>query len=53
MSGYLCLPRGCELDLVELLNVYKVDFELNNDTSDGRPIDVTFNGELRGEQTAW
>lgn len=50
MFGYLCLPRGCELDLVELLNGYKVDFELNNETSDGRPVDVTFNGELRGEQ---
>jgi superfamily II DNA or RNA helicase len=50
ISGYLCLPRGCEIDLVDLFKVCRVKFELADETCDGREIDVEFNGKLRGEQ---
>ena len=49
-SDYLCLPRGCELDLVNLLGNLKADVEWADKTSLGRAISVEFNGLLRDEQ---
>jgi len=47
---YLCLPRGCEEDVKDLLNEYKVGMACINKTNCGRTIDVEFNGKLREEQ---
>lgn len=49
-SDYLCLPRGCEPDLVNLLGNLKADVEWADKTSLGRAISVEFNGLLRDEQ---
>ncbi len=50
ISGFLCLPRGCEVALVDFLDRYKVRYELTVETCGGKPINVEFNGELLGEQ---
>ncbi|MBA1336077.1 MAG: putative helicase [Firmicutes bacterium] len=47
---YLCLPRGCELDLINLLNTHKVDVKWVDKSYSGKRIDVEFNGQLRDEQ---
>ncbi|MCL6477350.1 MAG: DEAD/DEAH box helicase family protein [Peptococcaceae bacterium] len=47
---YLCLPRGCEEDVKDLLNEYKVGMACIDKTNCGRTIDVEFNGKLREEQ---
>ncbi|MDR2302643.1 MAG: DEAD/DEAH box helicase family protein, partial [Deltaproteobacteria bacterium] len=47
---YLCLPRGLEDEVNEILENNSVDFQLVDETNLGRDIDVTFNGELRFEQ---
>ena len=47
---YLCLPRGLEDEVCELLRDNGVQIQLSDKTNEGRKIDVTFNGELRGEQ---
>jgi superfamily II DNA or RNA helicase len=49
-DGYLCLPRGCEADLVELASKFKIKLEWEDKTNHGKNIDVQFKGELRGEQ---
>jgi len=47
---YLCLPRGLENEVVELLKNVGVKIKWSNKTSKGRKIDVAFNGALRDEQ---
>jgi superfamily II DNA or RNA helicase len=47
---YMCLPRGCEQDLNNLLDEIKVKSTWIDKTNAGREIDVTFNGALREEQ---
>nr|HPR32472.1 DEAD/DEAH box helicase family protein [Prolixibacteraceae bacterium] len=49
-ADYLCLPRGCEFDLMELASKFKINVEWHDKTNRGRHINVCFNGELRGEQ---
>lgn len=49
-NGYLCLPRGCETDLIDLANKFDVKISWNDKTNQGNHINVQFNGELRGEQ---
>ena len=49
-SDYLQLPRGCELDLISLLNTQKVDTKWIDESYSGKTIKVEFNGELRDEQ---
>ncbi len=49
-SGYLGLPRGCEIDLARLLDSHQVDIGWADETCSGRPVDVRFNGELQDEQ---
>ncbi len=48
---YLCLPRGCEADLVDELHKLGIAFEMIDRTFHGRPINVKFKGHLRDEQT--
>jgi superfamily II DNA or RNA helicase len=48
---YLCLPRGCEADLIEECKSLDVEIQFTDKTNHGRKIDVEFNGRLRDEQT--
>lgn len=47
---YLCLPRGCELDLINLFNAHEVDVKWVDKSYSGKQIDVEFNGQLLDEQ---
>ncbi len=50
LENYLCLPRGCEGDIRNLLSEYNVDVNWIDETNKGKTIDVEFNGALRDEQ---
>lgn len=47
---YLCLPRGCETDVVNFLSEFQVSLEWTDKRNGGRLINVEFNGQLRAEQ---
>ncbi|KNY27786.1 TOTE conflict system archaeo-eukaryotic primase domain-containing protein [Pseudobacteroides cellulosolvens] len=47
---YICLPRGCENDLRDILSQLSVDVNIIDETNSGKPINVEFNGSLRDEQ---
>lgn len=47
---YLCLPRGCEAEVKDLLNKHDVQVDWTDKTNRRRKIKVEFNGELRDEQ---
>ncbi len=47
---YLCLPRGCEVELSALLDKQEITVRYLDKTNSGRSIDVEFNGTLRNEQ---
>lgn len=49
-TDYLCLPRGCEADLIDLANKFNVKINWSDKTNNEKSIDVHFNGVLRGEQ---
>jgi len=51
-SQYLSIPRGCEDDLLELLNSANAQYKIDDKRNPGNPIKVDFNGELRPEQNA-
>lgn len=50
LGQYLCLPRGCEVEIHNLLSKFKVDVEWRDETNHGRNIDVEFVGTLKKEQ---
>ena len=50
-TDYLCLPRGCEMDLIVYLEQFGIDVQLIDKTHCGKKIDVTFNGHLRDDQS--
>ncbi len=47
---YLCIPRGCEDELLSLLSENNAAICLEDKTYLGKEIKVQFNGELRNEQ---
>jgi hypothetical protein len=47
---YLCLPRGCEPELLDELETLGIDVGIINKTFGGKRIDVKFKGSLRDEQ---
>lgn len=47
---YLCLPRGCEIDLTNLFEPMKADIKWVDETFSGKTIKVKFNGQLRDDQ---
>ncbi len=49
-TDFICLPRGCEKDLNNLLDEIKVKSNWIDKTNPGEKIDVAFNGSLREEQ---
>jgi superfamily II DNA or RNA helicase len=48
---YLALPRGCEPELVSVLEKLGIEIQHIDKTHQGRRIDVEFNGQLRDEQS--
>jgi hypothetical protein len=46
-KGYLCLPRGCEPELLDELETLGIDVGIVNKTFSGNRIDVKFKGSLR------
>ena len=48
---YLCLPRGCEPELVSELEELGIEIQHIDKTHKGKRIDVEFNGQLRDEQS--
>ena len=49
-AEYLCLPRGCQKELNDLLSEYGVAVTRVDKTNHGRKIDVVFKGALREDQ---
>ena len=47
---YLCLPRGCDVDLETVLGKVEVEIQWTDKTYPGRPIKVAFTGVLREDQ---
>ena len=50
LNDYLAMPRGCEDDVIEVLENNEVKYVIEDKTNQGRSIDVTFKGKLREEQ---
>lgn len=50
VGDYLCLPRGCEVELRQLFSELNVITNWVDKRNYGRKIDVKFTGILRGEQ---
>jgi len=50
-TDYLCLPRGCEIDLIAEFGQFGVDVRFIDKTNHGKKINVEFNGKLRDEQS--
>jgi superfamily II DNA or RNA helicase len=50
-TEYLCLPRGCENDLLTEFKTLGVNISWTDKTNRGKPINVEFNGRLRDEQS--
>jgi superfamily II DNA or RNA helicase len=49
-TEYLCLPRGCENDLLAEFEQLGIEVDFIDKTNCGKRIDVEFNGQLRDEQ---
>ena len=47
---YICLPRGCEIDVINVLSEAGVEATWSDNTNPGRHIKVEFIGTLREEQ---
>ena len=50
LNDYLAMPRGCEDDVIEVLENNEVKYVIADKTNQGRSIDVRFKGKLREEQ---
>ena len=50
-KDYLCLPRGCEPELIDELEAPGINIGIIDKTFCGNRIDVEFKGQLRDEQT--
>ncbi len=52
-AQHIALPRGCIEDVQTLLSDLKIGIDIRDERVAGRPLDVTFQGELRpGQQKA-
>lgn len=49
-NNYLCIPRGCEESLIELLNESNAKFTIIEERNIGNSINLSFSGQLREEQ---
>jgi superfamily II DNA or RNA helicase/very-short-patch-repair endonuclease len=50
--NHIGLPRGCLDDLVQTLSDLKIEPVIRDERNNGRPLDATFQGQLRPEQAA-
>jgi len=50
--NHIGLPRGCLDDLLQTLSDLKIERVVHDQRNSGRPLDTTFQGELRPEQAA-
>lgn len=50
INGYIHLPRGVYDKLIKKNNEANIDYKITNERTNGRIIDVSFNGILRPEQ---
>ena len=46
-EGYICLPRGLRESLIERCTQAGIEYELEDAREKGRPIRVSFKGDLR------
>ena len=49
-DDYLAIPRGCEEDVVELLQYNQVKYHCQDETNHGKTSNIEFKGVLRQEQ---
>ncbi|MEN8173551.1 MAG: DEAD/DEAH box helicase family protein, partial [Chloroflexota bacterium] len=49
-SEHIALPRGCQNDLLELLDNLGIKIEVEDQRNHGKPIELPFTGQLRDEQ---
>ncbi|MCR3923218.1 MAG: DEAD/DEAH box helicase family protein, partial [Firmicutes bacterium] len=47
---YLCLPRGCEADIIEIAKEIGFEVDFIDKANQGKRINVEFNGTLRDDQ---
>ena len=47
LANHIALPRGCLLDVIEVLKSRRIKPEVSDERFVGRPIDVEFSGRLR------
>lgn len=50
IDGYIRLPRGLKEDLIKKLDESNIKYQIEEKRVIGRPIKVSFNGELKEEQ---
>ena len=50
MSGYIEIPRGLYSELISNIEQAGISYEVTDERQAGRPIRVSFHGELRDEQ---
>ena len=50
LDEYIAMPRGCEDDVIEVLQNNNVAYVIKDHTNHGKVIDVAFKGKLREEQ---
>lgn len=49
-DGYICIPRGLRDNLLTACGEADIDYEIVDDREKGRPIRVSFRGDLRMQQ---
>ncbi len=47
LANHIALPRGCLLEVIELLKSHRIKPEVSDERFVGRPIEVEFSGRLR------
>lgn len=47
IDGYICIPRGLKDKMVELCQEAGIAYEITDHREKGRPIRISFNGDLR------
>ncbi len=50
IDGFICLPRGCEEQLVNKLTNYEINYNIEDCRQKGKSISTNFKGELYPEQ---
>ena len=47
LASYIALPRGCLVEVIELLKTHRIKPAVSDERFVGRPIEVEFSGRLR------